>query len=197
MANIAESISQLDTPSNTSFVYTIVHVWTFYVLYTCATLILGWATRDELSATVDALLSIQTYMMKQQNMPQDVYHGFLDRYTELQESVQNPYNVRWFNVSERICRVRANAKANKAAQQLLDDVKLSAINVISTQSPRGNIEEKRAECAGEDHLRGWNIRSSPLSSANFPPPMYHDHLNIEEGLEKDASADKFTGEFWV
>lgn len=28
-------------------------------------------------------------------------------------------------------------------------------------------------------------------------PLYRHHPDIQEGLEKDASEDKFSGEFWV
>ena len=82
VTNIADAISQLDTSSSTSTMYTVAHVCVFYVLYTCVAFMITWTTRNNLPATIDTLLSVQTHMANRQNIPQDAYHGLFARYME-------------------------------------------------------------------------------------------------------------------
>ena len=82
VTNIADAISQLDTSSSTNTMYTVAHVCVFYVLYTCVAFMITWTTRNNLPATIDTLLSVQTHIANRQNIPQDAYNGLSARYRE-------------------------------------------------------------------------------------------------------------------
>lgn len=76
VADTTQSLSQ-----GNNVMYTLVHVWAFYVLYACTIYIFTWITRDRVPMTVDTLLSVQK-LMTEQTMPHEEQQKFMDRYAE-------------------------------------------------------------------------------------------------------------------